>query len=535
MPDFPYSLLSSHLRAAPSVLMVSCLLGIGTLDAQHDPGRNAVKQLARGKHDDAAKTVAAKAHRMNSPITEGEAHFVRMLSASLQGDGDKALEEARKAVEKGIPFARVAAISNETAKALRSAPGYSDWAAAHPLTLIHGPMIGAVTDNSAKVWLRTNGVQSLVIEVQADGKTARQTVTTEAKHDHTAVATFSDLSAGQKYQVKVLAKDETIGSGSFTTTQPADEPGTYTIVFGGGAGYTPKHEHVWQKIAEQQPDALFLLGDNIYIDDIEQTLTHHYTYHRRQSQPDWRKLVAHTPTYAIYDDHDFGLNDCIPGPFVDQPAWKRMAWNIFCDNWANPSYGGGKKQPGCWFDFQTTKVHFFFLDCRYYRDLHGGTMLGPVQKAWLKKSLAASKAEFKVLISSVPWSAGVKPGSRDTWDGFPAEREELFGFLETERIDGVLLLSADRHRLDIRKTPRPNGYDLHDFMSSRLTNVHTHGLMEKAKGSTWLYGYNKTPGFTKMTFDTTSSPATIECGIFDLENKPLHTMTLSSEQLRHRP
>ena len=43
----------------------------------------------------------------------------------------------------------------------------------------------------------------------------------------------------------------------------------FTIVFGGGAGYVPKNERVWDTIRAIDPRALLLLGDNVYIDDPE--------------------------------------------------------------------------------------------------------------------------------------------------------------------------------------------------------------------------------------------------------------------------
>ena len=123
-------------------------------------------------------------------------------------------------------------------------------------------------------------------------------------------------------------------------------------------------------------------------------------------------------------------------------------------------------------------VDFFFLDTRYYRSLdetkENRSMLGPVQMAWLKERLQQSTATFKIIASSVPWAENVKPGSIDTWDGFPEEREAIYSFLEQERIDGVVLISADRHRSDAWKIPRENGYDLYDFMSAKLTNVIRH-------------------------------------------------------------
>ena len=227
-------------------------------------------------------------------------------------------------------------------------------------------------------------------------------------------------------------------------------------------------------------------------------------------------------------------SDCNPGPDIETPAWKRPVWEVFRQNWNNPAYGGGSKQPGCWYDFHIGDVHFIMLDGRYYRDLAGGSMLGPVQKKWLLESLQSSKGKFKVLVSPVPWSPGVKPRSKDTWDGFPDEREEIFSFIENQKIDGVILMAADRHRSDLRKIKRPNGYDLYEVMSSKLTNVHTHGLMENAKGSEWIMGYNKECSFGLLDFDTTQKDPQVKFSIIDIDNQEIDSRTLKLNQLMSR-
>jgi len=512
------------------ILAIGLLLPVVS-HAQHDPGRNAVRELATGDHKAALKTLE-KSRRNNSPIDQAEKHVVRALSASLQNDGVTALREARLAVKHGAQIGRFVAGSGEAFKALREAEGFAEWLGSHDVQLVHGPMIGDVTGTSAKVWLRTAEPMTVAVSVSGGGVTKSVTVNTTAPADHTAVVVFSGLKPRTAYQVSVLLKGREVGQGGFRTRPRQGEPGKLTIVLGGGAGYTPQYERMWSTIAGHGPDALFLLGDNVYIDDPTHPLTHHFIYHRRQSQPDWRSLVARTPTYTIYDDHDFGLNDCVPGPFIEKPAWKRQVWRVFRNNWANPAYGGGDKQPGCWYDTYLGDVHFICLDCRYYRDREGGTMLGPVQKKWLLETLKQSKGTFKVLASSVPWSAGVKPGSRDTWDGFAAEREEIFRFLERNGIEGVVLISADRHRVDVRKTERPQGYDLFEIMSSRLTNVHTHGLVENAKGSEWIVGYNATPAFAKLEFDTTVTPPTLTCRIIDIDNREHHEVRINRDQLQ---
>ena len=500
--------------------------------AQHDPGRNAVRELAAGKYEAAAKTLE-KERRNNSPVDQAEKHVVRALSASLQKDGATALKEAKLAVKHGAEIGRFIAGPKDALASLHQADGYAQWVASFDVQLVHGPMIGEVTAESAKVWLRTAKAMNATVSISGAGASKTAKANTTARNDNTAEVSFGSLKPKTNYKVSVRIGNQEVGKGSFRTRTPQGESGKFAMVLGGGAGFTPKYERMWSTIAKHQPDAMFLLGDNVYIDDPTHPLTHHYIYYRRQSQPDWRSLVANTPTYAIYDDHDFGLNDCVPGPFIDKPAWKRDVWEVFRNNWANPYYGGSDKQPGCWFDTYIGDVHFICLDCRYYRDRSGGTMIGPVQKKWLKQTLKNSKGTFKVLASSVPWSAGVKPRSKDTWDGFSAERNEIFGFIEANRIDGVVLMSADRHRVDIRKTPRSKGYGFIEFMSSRLTNVHTHSLVENAEGSEFILGYNKTPAFAKIEFDTTAKPPTVTCRVIDIDNQQHHKFRVTLDQLRH--
>ena len=499
--------------------------------AQHDPGRNAVRELAKGDFQAATKELEKQAR--TSPIDQAEKHVVRALAACIQKDGATALKEAKLAVQNGAPFNRFAAGPKDTLAPLYQTSGYADWASSFNVALVHGPMIGAVSAESAKVWLRTAKPANVSVTATGGGTAHQLNATTHTRTDNTAVISFSDLTPQTAYQVSIQLGGREVGRGSFRTTARSNEPHQFTMVLGGGAGFTPKHERMWTTIEQHQPDALFLLGDNVYIDDPTHPLTHHYCYYRRQSQPEWRSLVARTPTYAIYDDHDFGLNDCVPGPFIDKPAWKRSVWQIFRNNWANPAYAGGDAQPGCWFDTYIGDVHFIFLDCRYYRNDVGGTMLGPVQKEWLLQTLKESKGTFKVLASSVPWSAGVKPGSRDTWDGYATEREEIFSFIEDNRLDGVVLISADRHRVDVRKTKRPRGYDLYEVMSSRLTNVHTHGLVKNAKGSEFKIGYNEQPAFAKLEFDTTASPPTLTCRIINIDNVQQDEIRLSLDQFRN--
>ena len=506
--------------------------------AQHDPGRETVRLLAKDQTEAAATQVAKATKRKNGPLSDAEKYYLLAMIACREGDSAAAFEHARQAVDNGLPIERLQAGPRDVFAPLYANSKFKAWLAQRQKQLLHGPLLGAVTDSSATFWVRTAEEADVRIIVHAVSQNRAKTAPlggrakTSRTRDYTATIRVSRLEPNTQYRYELFLNNKKIaGSARFRTFLRPGTSSRFSIAFGGGAGFTPKHERMWTTIAKRSVRALLLLGDNVYIDDPTHQMTQRYCYYRRQSQPDWRRLVASTSVFSIYDDHDFGTNDCVPGPDIEKPAWKRKVWEIFAQNWANPAYGGSTQQPGCWYSFYIADVHFIMLDCRYYRDLKGGTMLGPVQKKWLFETLKSSKGTFKVLASSVPWSPGVKPRSRDTWDGFKDEREEIFSFLDTNRISGVVLMAADRHRSDLRKITRPEGYDLYEVMSSRLTNVHTHGLMKQAKGSEFIMGFNTKCSFGLLEFDTTLADPQVKYTIVDIDNEEIDSRTLKLSQL----
>jgi len=497
------------------------LLAIPAAHAQHDLHRNATQAIAVDDLKYAARILERAA------ADDPETDFVSMMLALQQGDVALAEKLARRAVSKGLPPERLLANPGNLLDSLHKSDTFQRWAATFAQSkLLHGPMVGAVTGTGASFWVRT--VEPCEVQVRIADRFVSDKITTDSQSDLTGVMRVGGLSPATLYDYEVLIDGQVVPTNNtrFRTFPQQGQQASFSVAFGGGAGYLPDKEYMWDTILARRPQALLMLGDNVYIDQPKHLLCQHYCYYRRQARREWRRLVASTPTFSIYDDHDFGTNDCVPGPKVDDPPWKRVVWNVFRQNWVNPSYGGGEQQPGCWFDFYIGDVHFIMLDGRYYRDLKGGSMLGPVQKQWLQRTLADSRGTFKVLASPVPWSEGVKPGSKDPWDGFPEEREQIFSFIKANRIDGVLLIAADRHRTDLRRTVRPNLYDLYELESSRLTNRHVHPVV-KTPGLIW--GYNDTCSFAQLRFDTTLSDpgVTFECISIDGEVIHRHDVALS--------
>jgi alkaline phosphatase D len=506
---------------------VVCLLLVcaTSAPAQHDPQRNATQAIAAGDLAKAEKILA------KAEAGDPETLFVRTMLELKRGQLRAAQAAARAALDAGLPMPRLAAGPRELLGKLQETDAYKGWAEEYgweKLKLLHGPMVGSVSDRSASFWVRSKDPCKVQIRI---GKRLSEVVTTVPETDFTAVVQLDGLEPGKSYEYQVLLDGEPVEvvGAKFKTFPLAGAAAKFSVAFGGGAGFVPEWEYMWDTIGGFEPAALLMLGDNVYIDQPQFTLCQHYCYQRRQDRPEWRRLVAATPTYSIYDDHDFGTDDCVPGPEIDAPAWKRPVWRIFKQNWVNPGYGGGEDQPGCWYDFRIGDVHFIMLDGRYYRDLEGGSMLGPVQKAWLKRTLQDSDATFKIVASPVPWAEKIKPGSKDPWDGFAAEREEIFSFIEAEKIPGIFLISADRHRTDLRTNARPGGYTLFEFESSKLTNRHTHAVV-KTPGLIW--GYNEKCSFGLMRFDTTAEDPQVSFECITIDGEVTDSYTLRASKLK---
>jgi alkaline phosphatase D len=504
-------------------------------------GRRGQRQLLATLDGHPEQAIQWAAERLADDPQDLEAMFNRVVATCQLGQLDESLAALKQSVAAGLPVERFVAGPRDLLRPLTEWAPATAYLASQSSRLLHGPMLGCVTDRSARVWVRLARAQPVEVRVYAcdpQGQPTPQMVSSgtalaSPQRDFTATIDVTGLTANTQYAYDVLIENRSVVAGDLPRLKTFAAPGQpqrLTIAFGGGAGYTPEYERMWTTIAGRRPDALFLLGDNVYIDLPEEPRgLHQYTYYRRQSRPEYRALVANTAVYAIWDDHDCAMDDVWMGPYLDRPVWKPAMLRVFRENWVNPGYGNDAA-PGCWFATTLGDIDFFFLDTRYYRTNPRGehpTMLGPVQKKWLLAQLKKSRAKYKVLVSSVPWAPNSKPGSRDTWDGFPDEREEIFGCLGTNKIDGVVLLAADRHRSDAWKIERPGGYPLYEMMSSKLTNWHTH---ECLPGS--LFCYNEACSCGLLTFDTTLADPSLRYEIVNIDGETIQTLELRLSELR---
>ena len=345
-------------------------------------------------------------------------------------------------------------------------------ASAESLVFYRSPVLGAVTDRAAAVWVQTNRPGTVRVSLQAVGSQAVETqvheAQTEPAGDPMAIVRFDGLEPGTRYEyaaVPVGGVEVAPSVGAFKTDDPAAADRPLRLAYGScfkpAHSRTPPGTSAFLGMAEREPDVVFFLGDFPYTKDggADQLRAGHATI---RGTPGFDALTASTPTLAVYDDHDFGPNDSDgthPNADVALETFKRY--------WPNPGYGL-PDAPGIFCTFTRGPVEFFLLDGRYPSRQGRGTMLGAAQNAWLRERLVASTARFKVLVSGTPFSRE----KEDAWAGtnYIQERDELFGFIAEHGISGVVAISGDIHRSDVHRLPLGGERYLYDFTTGPLAH-----------------------------------------------------------------
>ena len=539
-----------HLLIPIVVAVCSCCVSLPAQERPTKPKGRAKRVQYKRVHQDILKPLlqgnAAKSETLlraalKADPSDPETRFLETIVAAARGDKAASALAMTKALQLGLPPGRFLAGPRELLAPIAEEPAFQRLLATHPNQLVHGPMLGHLTDSSVKVWVRTSApteVRLTVTPRSTDGPagSVQSAAKTTAAMDYTCVVQVTGLrpSTDYTYQVRIAGQKQPRG-GSFKTLHRHADRGRFTLAFGGGAGYVPKHERMWDTIRSTDPDLLLLLGDNIYSDAPKLSGMQRYCYYRRQSRSEFRQLVASTAVYSIWDDHDFGTNDCHGGPLPDKPPWKKDVYRVFTQNWPNPGFGI-EGAAGCFYDFQAGGCHFLMLDGRCFREnpkkSDAPSMLGQLQLAWLRGRLKAGSGIFTFLCSPVPWCFRTKNNSLDTWNGFRKERDAIFAFLTRIKLEGVILLSADRHRTDVWKLTRPavdgaEPYPLIELNSSRLTNQHVHPEMKAAE-----FSYNKKQSFGFLDINTAAADPTVEFKAVNIDGKVVHSRLIPRSSLR---
>lgn len=244
---------------------------------------------------------------------------------------------------------------------------------------------------------------------------------------------------------------------------------------------------IWETVLAARPQLFLFGGDNVYASkqpwSLEQLEEAYATLARVPSFARLRDSLSHM---AIWDDHDYGMNDA-----GAEFAHKADAKAAFLRFWRAGASDERIAREGLYqsriFGPPGRRVQVIVPDVRWFRspwkrtDEFGApgkerwvpdadpakTMLGEVQWRWLEEQLR-QPAELRLLYSSIQVLAEGHGWER--WGNLPLERERLVRLIAQVRANGVIFLSGDRHIGALYRETAGTPYPFYEMTSSGLTH-----------------------------------------------------------------
>ncbi|MEM7790496.1 MAG: alkaline phosphatase D family protein [Verrucomicrobiota bacterium] len=435
-------------------------------------------------------------------VTLPEAHRGTLEIDTLLLDSYGKLPEARRNF-----YLTARKILGKNPEATLSHPDIIKAASKPELPLMSGPMLGDLRPDGVTVWFRSARPEKLRIRVS-------RVDTAETKNFPVPVSTpgvamrvpLSGLEADTNYKYQLIDPEASVlGEGFFQTASNPGSRKNLRVAFGSCMHKIGFHNpNLMQQITKRGNQAMLLLGD-LAVDDREAKLSLHTAdYLLRDVSKAWRKFSASMPIYASWDDHDYLNNDksgLQKGQITDEQRNDMRA--VWQENWNNPPTP--VKNRGIYFSTRIGDVELIMLDTRSCRDWERrgelNSYLGETQMEWLFKTLEASEAKFIILTSGTMWSDFMS-NAKDSWGTWDIPgREAIFNFIESKSIDGVVLLSGDRHGARGFRIERPTGYAFYEFEVATLGTDRGPRAFAPDE-STQFYGYKGgLIAFGELTFE----------------------------------
>ena len=257
-----------------------------------------------------------------------------------------------------------------------------------------------------------------------------------------------------------------------------------TIFF--GSCLVPQRPHpIFDTINSALPDLFVFLGDNVYADTVSpKVMQGHYEALSRSAG--FTSLIRKTPVVAVWDDHDFGMNDAgADYPMKEESERQFEAfWNLSHD-------GPAATRPGIYqsylFGPPERRVQLILLDTRFFRSplLRGGTrathgpyrqnedpdatILGDAQWRWFEAELERS-AMVRVIASSIQVTASFH--GWESWSNFIHEHSRFLDAVARRNGGAAIVVSGDRHFAEMSSVMLDDGTELVEVTSSALNRAY---------------------------------------------------------------
>jgi alkaline phosphatase D len=269
--------------------------------------------------------------------------------------------------------------------------------------------------------------------------------------------------------------------GRFQTAPAEDAPSDVRFCVMTCQGYHDRgHDDghaIYPSMLALAPRFAVLTGDLVYYDsDLPLAVTPRlarYHWERMFSLPRLVAFTRNVGTYWVKDDHDTLSNDTWPGrkfgrltfaegqkifrqqaPLADGPSYRTFRWGRDLQIWL----AEGR-------DFRSPNDR---------RDGKDKTIWGAKQKAWFQRTVKASRATWKVLVSPTPLVGPDRKNKKDNHsnESFRHEGDELRAWLKDNAPDNLFVVCGDRHWQYHSVHPKTG---LHEFSVGAASDEHAGG------------------------------------------------------------
>lgn len=382
-----------------------------------------------------------------------------------------------------------------------------------------GVASGDPSTDGALVWTLYDGnetLKALVWKADDDASTALELPAS----GRFATVEVTGLLPGTAYRYAfVTASGGRSPEGRFRTTPAA---GSRPVVRLGAVSCTKQGWplDVLARAGEREDlDAFLYLGDTVYADGARTLDDFRAVWFGAFAIPNYQKVRASTALLATWDDHEIANNwggGNVPAERVaagKQAFFEHMPARNTQQLWRSVRFGD--------------TVEVFVLDCRGERDDARERYISDAQMTWLKATLEASTARFKVMMNSVPIAdydvPFFNPFADDRWQGFPKSRDEILGHIDDRGIGGVIWIAGDFHlacegRVS-RSGPGSNAREVLVGPGGQISNLSP--SYPTRPQFDWASGINN---YTELELDPSRGSARISW--FDGNGRAFHTTEL---------
>lgn len=237
---------------------------------------------------------------------------------------------------------------------------------------------------------------------------------------------------------------------------------------------------IYGHMRDVAPDFVAHCGDTIYYDKpkpwADTTALARFKWNRFYGLPLQRDFHAQVGAYFVKDDHDTLKNDCWPGQKYGELDWEQ---GLALYREQLPLLPGLPYRNVRW----GALLEVWFLEGREFRspnrmpDGDDKTILGKDQRAWLERTLQASDATFKVVVSATPIVGPDRKSKNDNHAnaGFATEGDWLRALLAEQ---GAQVVCGDRHWQYASHDPKTG---LREWCCGAATDEHAGGFNMKQR------------------------------------------------------